>query len=239
MKIVGIIVEYNPLHNGHVYHINKIKESANPDLIIAVMSSSITMRGDLSIFDKFTKTKQAIKNNVDIVIELPMIYSMQRADIFAKNAVDLLNYMNVDEIWIGSEENNVENYKKYYNLEANVDTSDGKSYKSASYEIMSMQSNDILGYGYYKAIMDGKYNIKLNTIKRESSNYLDTIPTNSTITSALSIRNNLDLIDNYCPDYVTKDNLLDENKLFQLLKYKILSSSTLELKGCLCIFYLM
>ena len=88
MKIVGVIVEYNPLHNGHVYHINEIKKLAKPDLIVAVMSSSFTMRGDLSIYDKFTKTKQALNNGIDIVIELPLALAMHRADIFAKNAIN-------------------------------------------------------------------------------------------------------------------------------------------------------
>ena len=76
MKIVGIIVEYNPLHNGHVHHINKIKELAKPDLIIACMSGTYTMRGDLSLYNKFDKAYQALNNNVDLVIELPFVYSV-------------------------------------------------------------------------------------------------------------------------------------------------------------------
>ena len=67
MKIIGVIVEYNPLHNGHIHHINKIKELANADLIVAVLSGSFTMRGDLSLFDKFTKAKQALENSIDVV----------------------------------------------------------------------------------------------------------------------------------------------------------------------------
>ena len=92
MKIVGTIVEYNPLHNGHILHFNKIKEQ-NPDLVIGVMSSSLCMRGDLSIFDKFKKTKQALNLGYDIIIELPLALSMQRADIFSNNAVKLLNLL--------------------------------------------------------------------------------------------------------------------------------------------------
>ena len=90
MKIVGLITEYNPLHNGHIHHINEVKKLSNADVLITVMSSSFTMRGDLSLFDKFTKTKQALKAGCDIVIELPLIYAIERADIFAKNAVLLL-----------------------------------------------------------------------------------------------------------------------------------------------------
>ncbi len=233
MKIVGVIVEYNPLHNGHVYHIDKIKELARPDLIIAVMSSSFTMRGDLSIYDKFTKTKQALNNDIDIVIELPMVMSMQRADIFAKNACTLLSMMNVDEIWIGSEENNYELYEKYYEKFNNeFEYNNDESYKKASSKVLPFLSNDLLGFSYYKAIKDNNLNISLHTIKREKSNYLDDTPTDNHITSALSIRNNLNLLDIYTPSFVASNkNILDENKLFNYIKYKILSSSLIDLKS--------
>ena len=236
MKIVGIIVEYNPLHNGHIYHIEKIREKANPDLIIAVMSSTMTMRGDLSIFDKFEKTKQALKASVDLVIELPLVYSMQRADIFASNAVSILNMCNVDEIWIGSEENNTLLYEKYYNELKKINISlkmknEGISFKNATSSILPFKSNDILGFSYYKAIKDNNYKINLYTIKRESSDYLDKSPTNDKITSALAIRNNLSLINNYCPYYIESNNIINEEMLFPYIKYKILSLTKDELKN--------
>ena len=107
LKIVGLIVEYNPLHNGHIHHINEVKTKSNADLIVAVMSSSFTMRGDLSLFNKFEKTKQALTSGIDLVIELPLVYSIERADIFSDNAVKILNLLNVNEIWIGSENNDI------------------------------------------------------------------------------------------------------------------------------------
>ena len=229
MKIVGIIVEYNPLHSGHAYHIEEIKRQAKPDLIIACMSSSITMRGDLSIFDKFNKTRQALHNSIDIVIELPMVYALERADIFSKNAVMLLNKLHVDEIWIGSEENNTLLYEKYYDEFSVASPVNGESYKSASYKDMPFLSNDILGFGYYKAIRDNNYPILLKTIKRNSSNYLDKAPTDRVFASALAIRSNLSLINKYCPSYVSGP-ILDEEKLFPLLKYRILTSTPAELK---------
>ena len=115
MKIVGTIVEYNPLHNGHIYAINQIKKESNADLLIAVMSTNITMRGDLSLFDKFTKTKQALLAGIDIVIELPICYTIHNSDIFAYNSIHYLNIAKVDEIWIGSESNNPEIFKEAYN----------------------------------------------------------------------------------------------------------------------------
>ena len=202
MKIIGIIVEYNPLHNGHLYHFNKIKEE-NPDSkVIAVMSSSFTMRGDLSIFDKFTKTNHALKLGIDIVIELPFVYTVERADIFAQNAVKILNLMNVNEIWIGSEENNTSIYEKYYNEKIQIDNKDN-------------------------------YNIELKTIKRIDSSYLDLNPKSDNIASALAIRINLELLNEYTPIFVNKDinKILDEKLLFNYLKYKILNDNKNELKS--------
>ena len=86
MKIVGIIAEYNPMHNGHMYHLEEINKE-KPDIKILVLSGALTMRGDLSIYNKFIKAKEALQAGIDIVIELPLAYSMQRADIFASNAL--------------------------------------------------------------------------------------------------------------------------------------------------------
>ena len=229
MKITGVIAEYNPLHNGHVYHFNNIKS----DLKILVMSSSFTMRGDLSLFNKFEKTKQALELGYDLVIELPFVYTLQRADIYAKNNIDILNLCNIDEIVIGSEENDIIKYEKYYKEfnQKDINMDDGISYKMASSKLLPFKSNDILGFFYYKAIKDNKYNIDLKTIKRVGNDYLDK-ELKPTYSSATSIRNNLKELDKYTPKYVSdkKYLILDENKLFTYLKYEINNKSTDELK---------
>ncbi len=233
MKKIGIIVEYNPLHNGHLIHLNKIREKTNADIIIACMTSSFSSRGDLSIFDKFEKTRQALEAKVDLIVEFPFVYSLERADVFAKNAIDILNLMQVDEIWIGSEENNIDLYEEAYlkyTDEFNLD--DGKSLKKASIDVIPFKSNDVLGFFYFKRIVDKGYNIELHTIKRELTNFLENIIHDEHIASSSAIRANLELIDKFTPKYVSssKDKILDENKLFSFLKYKILSSTTDELK---------
>ncbi len=86
MKILGIIVEYNPFHNGHIYHIQKAKEITQCDYTIAVMSSSFVQRGEPAIIDKWQRSQLAIEYGIDLVIELPFIYSCQSADYFAKGA---------------------------------------------------------------------------------------------------------------------------------------------------------
>ena len=230
MKITGVIAEYNPLHNGHVYHFNNI----NSDLKVLIMSSSFTMRGDLSIFDKFTKTKQALDLGYDLVIELPFVYSLERADIFSLNTVSFLNLCKINEIIIGSEENNINLYEKYYkefNKES-LNNEGGKSMKQASVSLLPFKSNDILGFFYYKAIKDNNYDIELKTIKRIGNDYLDK-DLNESYSSASSIRLNLDQIDKYVPDFVSidKNKILDENNLYNYLKYQILYLSLDELKN--------
>ena len=241
MKTVGIIVEYNPLHNGHKYHIDMVRKESNADIIIAVMSSSFTMRGELSLFDKFTKTTQALENGADIIIELPFILAVQNSDLFAKHAVMLLNLAKVDEIWIGSESNDPYLYEKCYKEFNNEENQlkikellkQGLSYKSATDSIFSLSSNDLLGYSYYNAIKDNHINIKLSTIKRIGDNYLDKNNTDQTFTSAYAIRSNLELLDTYVPSFVSndKDKILDSSKLFNYLKFNILNSSIDELNN--------
>ena len=105
--IIGIIAEYNPFHNGHKYQIEKIKKKYPDSTIIVVMSSSFTQRGDVSLLNKWKKTKIALENNVDLIIELPFIFSTQSADIFAKGAIEILKELKVDLLVFGSESNNI------------------------------------------------------------------------------------------------------------------------------------
>lgn len=246
MKIVGVIVEYNPLHNGHVYHINKIKQQTNADIIIAVMSGSFTMRGDLSIFNKFTKTKEALENQIDIVCELPSIFTVNNSNIFAKASLSILNKMGVNELIIGSEENDSSIYEEYYNLlktnEFNEtlknELASGISYKLASinsfkkYNLKSLEANDILGLAYYQEIKDNNYPIILKTIKRIGDSYNNKTITDSEYTSAKAIRFNLESINTYCPKFVKDDynewGALDSELLFKYLKYQILSNDNLD-----------
>jgi len=110
MNISGIIVEYNPLHNGHLYHIKKTKELTNCDALICIMSGNFAQRGIPSSMDKWTKTKMAINNGVDLVIELPAIYSVSSAEFFSFGAVSLLNSLGiVDNICFGSEQGDIKN----------------------------------------------------------------------------------------------------------------------------------
>ena len=167
---IGIICEYNPFHNGHLYHINKVKEMYKDCNIILVMSSSFLQRGDASLIDKWDKTSIALEYGVDIVIELPFVFSTQSADTFARGAIQILKNMNVDAIVFGSEINDIEILSKIANVQ-NEDSfnisvqkymSDGVNYPTAiSRTIKDMLNikidtpNDLLAVSYIKEIYSG------------------------------------------------------------------------------------
>lgn len=109
MNITGLIVEYNPFHNGHIYHLQKSLEKTNADASIAVMSGNFIQRGEPALFDKFSRAKAAVESGVDLVVELPSIYASQSAELFAKGSVALLNSLGcVNSICFGSEEGNID-----------------------------------------------------------------------------------------------------------------------------------
>ena len=91
MKILGIIAEYNPFHNGHLHHLELSKQLTNTDFTVAVMSGNFVQRGDTSIVDKWTKAEMALKSGVDLVIELPTVYAISSAENFADGAIKILD----------------------------------------------------------------------------------------------------------------------------------------------------
>lgn len=108
MNVTGIIVEYNPLHNGHIYHINKTKQLTGCDYLVAVMSGNFVQRGEPSLVNKWVRTEMALKSGIDLVIELPFIYSTSSAEGFAFGAVSTLNSLGfIDNICFGSEAENI------------------------------------------------------------------------------------------------------------------------------------
>jgi predicted nucleotidyltransferase len=239
MNKIGIICEYNPFHNGHKYHIDKIKEMFPESIIILALSPSFTQRGDVSIINKWDKTKIALDNNVDLVVEIPTKYVIQSADTFSL-AVDILDYLDCDYLVFGSETNDIDKLKyiskiqseSKYNNEVKKLMSKGNSYKNAlskaliKHGIEEIEPNDILGISYIKRINTIKSNMIPITIERTNSynsNELD-----SDIVSANAIRNNIDNID--IKKYVPKNAIVNyyTPSYFELLKYKIISDDHLE-----------
>ena len=242
MEKIGIICEYNPFHNGHLYHINKIKELHPDSLIILCLNGYFLQRGEISILSKYDKTFLALENNVDIVIELPVLFGTQSADIFAYNSVYLLNELKVDKIIFGSESNNIEKIKeivniqdtKEYNEKIKVLLDKGINYPTAMAKALNIDfeflPNDLLAISYVKAIDKINKNINGESILR-TNNYLDN-ELESNIVSASNIREKLKNnknIDKYVPNNVInfiKD--IDTDLFFKLLKYKIVTCDNLD-----------
>ena len=95
MESIGVIAEYNPFHNGHLYHLKKIKEKYKDSPIILIMTGNFTERGDVAIIDKWKRTEIALKYGADLVIELPFPFATQSADYFSFGAITLLENLKV------------------------------------------------------------------------------------------------------------------------------------------------
>lgn len=248
MKSVGIICEYNPFHNGHLYHINNVKKMFPEHTIILIMSSSFTERGEVSIINKFDKTKIALSYGVDLVVELPFVFASQSADIFAKGSISLLNNLNCEYIVFGSESNDIDSLKELANIQLknkNYDKlvkkfmDDGNNYPTAMNKALKElggkninNPNDLLGLSYIKEIIRNNYNIIPVSIER--TNDYHSLKTNNKIVSASAIRNLIKKkknIKRYVPSvsykYINKNDF--NTTLFNLLKYKINSENDLSI----------
>ena len=198
MDIIGIIAEYNPFHNGHIYHINKIKEKYPDAILILVLNGYFLERGEISILTKEEKTRIALEYGVNIVLELPFLMGSQSADIFADASIKILNNYHVNKIIFGSECNDVnmltniakaqfkddfdELVKNYMDEGCNYPTALARACKVN----FDFNPNDLLGISYIKAIINNNFNIDADVIKRTNSYHDKT--SNEEIVSASNIR---------------------------------------------------
>lgn len=196
-KVLGIIAEYNPFHNGHMYHLQKAKEQSGAQYSICIMSGNFVQRGNTSILNKWKKAEMAILNGIDLVIELPTIYSVASAESFSLGAIKLLeNLKIVDTISFGTETNDFaalnnisgivcEEPKKYKEL-LNQELKKGLSFPKARENALMLYLNDnkryanilnepnnILAIEYLKSLKKIKSTIQPVPIKREKVYYND------------------------------------------------------------------
>ena len=187
MLKIGIVAEYNPFHNGHLYQIRKIKEIFGEDvLVVVVISGDFVQRGEISFLDKWEKTQVNLECGVDLVVELPLYYSIQNAEIFSKMATRILDYLGMNIQVFGAEEENIEVLQKVLELQKRQDYKDklmeymkkGNSYSTSQrlalkeYDLDGIvKSNNILALEYMREIENGNLKIKPYTIKREISEY--------------------------------------------------------------------
>lgn len=197
-KVLGIVAEYNPFHNGHLYHLNESKKQSDADYSVCVMSGNFTQRGDTAIIDKWSRTEMALKNGIDLVIELPVVYSISSAENFAYGSMSVLDKLGiVDTVSFGSEVGDLTildsiaeilctEPKEYVSL-LNHELSRGISFPKAREKALLMYLNDIrkyanvlsnpnniLGIEYLKALRNLKSNLTPMTIKRKDADYNST-----------------------------------------------------------------
>ncbi|MFB1051917.1 nucleotidyltransferase [Paraliobacillus sp. JSM ZJ581] len=238
MHACGLVVEYNPFHHGHYYHLQMAKKQTSADCIIAVMSGNFLQRGEPAITDKFSRAKMAIDQGVDIVIELPYSNVVQHSDLFSLGAVQILNEMLVSSICFGSENGDItafqrafDRYKQnqlLFNKTLKDELSLGNSFPTANNkafqkigmadtnELDLMQPNNILGFSYLKAIEKVNPTMQPFTIQRKQSDYHDQHITKP-FASATSIRNML--LTNGVMDQ-TINETLSQNSIAYLNAYK-------------------
>ncbi|ABS61590.1 MULTISPECIES: nucleotidyltransferase [Fervidobacterium] len=194
MRVLGIVVEYNPFHFGHLHHLEEAKKLINPDYVVAVMSGNFCQRGEPAIVNKFARTEIALKNGVDVVFELPVVYAIQDAGGFALGSVGVLDRTGVvTDIVFGSESGDVTFLRKVANLLTNQTPEFEKTFKrhlkmgysypnARKYALMDVlsndveklsKSNDILGIEYIKALIKYSSDIQPHVIKRIGADYND------------------------------------------------------------------
>ena len=235
-KIIGIVSEYNPFHNGHLYHLQKSLQMTHSSYSVAIISGNFTQRGSTSLVDKWVKTEIAIRNGIDLVIELPLLYSISSAENFAEGAIKILDSLKIiDYISFGSESGDIstlnmisdillqepETYKNILSQELSKGLSFPKARENAllmylnniqeSSNILSYPNN-ILGIEYLKALKKIKSSIIPVTIKRYEAGYHDTTYSGN-IASGTAIRN---IIKNN--DWNILKKVVPENTFNTLLK---------------------
>ena len=198
-RVLGIIAEYNPFHNGHMYHLQKAKAQSGAQYCICVMSGNFVQRGNTSIVNKWKKAEMALLNGVDLVIELPTIYGVASAEGFSLGAIKLLNNLKiVDAISFGTETsdfaalNNISSivneepmkYKSILNSELKKGLSFPKARENAlmlylndnkRYDNILNTPNNILAIEYLKALKKIKSTIQPIPVKREKVYYNDNV----------------------------------------------------------------
>lgn len=227
-KVLGIIAEYNPFHNGHLYHLEQSKKETGATYTVAIMSGNFTQRGNTSIIDKWSKAESALHCGIDLVLELPVLYSISSAENFADGAIKILDSLKVvDYLSFGAETADVSTLNEIakvlyteprkYKTFLSHELKKGLSFPKARENALMMYLNDIrrftnvisspnniLGIEYLKALLKYKSNIKPIAIHRTANGYND-LSYSDNIASSTAIRNimknnGFDILRNLLPE---------------------------------------
>lgn len=242
LKVAGIICEYNPFHSGHKYQLDMVKRDF--DAVVCIMSGSFVQRGEVAIFDKWTRAKAALSNGADLVIELPVKNVLSSAEGFAEGAVELLNSLGiVNSISFGSECGDIELLKNYAEIilseppevseRIKMLSKDGVrfakaralAYKGILDTGIISEPNNILAIEYIKALLKTKSSITPVTIKRKGAGYNDKAAKKG-YASATMLREKIsDGIDvsEFLPFDYSSCLRYDTDKLTDIFKYKLIT----------------
>lgn len=243
--LVAIVAEYNPFHNGHLYQINEIRNKYPEAKIAVIMSSSFVQRGEAAILDKFSRARCAMTAGVDLVIELPVIFATQNAEVFAKGAVGILKYLKPDGISFGCESR----IELLQNIISKVDDMDknllkdylssGESYIKAIECACNLndeersafkKSNNILAMEYIKSCRVCGLSTEFIPIKRIGTEYNDDFSIGE-FASASYIRNHLDEGNKFMPEFSWKElknHREDKFEIFDIFRFKMVEDPNLS-----------
>ena len=183
MQAVGMVVEYNPFHNGHRYFLRQAKEQTGADVAVAVMSGNFTQRSEPTIVDKWTRAQAALESGVDLVVELPVFYAAQPAHRFAAGALAILNALQIHQVAFGAEHPEWDfaalvaaerhfNQAEFDQYNATYATQFNQQLRAQT-GIELRDPNDILAFAYTKAVLAKDYPIQLTAVQRRGSGYHD------------------------------------------------------------------
>ena len=252
MKITGIIAEYNPFHNGHLYQIEQVKKNG-ADYVVIVMSGNFLQRGTPAILDKWSRTQMALSCGADLIIELPAVLATASAQYFARGGVSILDKLGcIDTISFGCESDDIsmiqtlssylsdepDNYKEklqHYLRDGNsfpkaraLALSDCLSAKTVAF---ASSPNNILALEYCIALLERNSSMNILPIKREGSGYHDTFLSKDTFASATAIR---EILEKATPNENTCNNSVLSTELIDYLPeavYSILAKKENEAAG--------
>jgi len=244
MKVLGLIVEYNPLHNGHVYHIFESKKKVDPDVVIGIMSGHFTQRGEPACTTKWNRAELAVANGIDLIVELPYAYSTQGADLFATGAVSILKHLAATHLVFGSELGDIDTLTELaesmddmrFQESVKKGVAIGLSVPKAAARVNPALtgSNNTLGIQYIRAAQKLAAGTTILTIKRYGSQYTDKLPTDSKIASATAIRKmiteDVDYLA-YVPAPIEDEHMKLQNwdQHYKFLRHKLLTTAPAEL----------
>ncbi|OQY21740.1 MAG: hypothetical protein B6I37_08220 [Desulfobacteraceae bacterium 4572_35.2] len=254
MRAVGLITEYNPFHNGHLYHAQQARQCSGADVVVAVMSGNYLQRGEPALVDKWTRAQMALGCGVDVVVELPFPYACNSAPIFASGAVQVLDLFapHLDCVCFGSESGDLPRLQQLAQVMAEYDSAAadshhlrcGQTFPQARAAALAQcghdtslldQPNNILSLAYLRAIKQLDSDLRPLTITRRGAGYHDLTPAEGNIASATAIRHRLvtgEPVQRYLPESAyslllqaaEQQQLVDMSRWFAMVEQACLSA---------------